>query len=1075
MVALVASLGGAGYLFVFIPRSNIANVSLSEATTTLDQGQKITVTAAVVDPKGLNQAEKAALTWVASPADALQVTATGVGYTVEVRALKPGNATLSAKATYLGSSKSSEVAFTIRALHFGIDASKVDPVVGEPIVLTVTALRSDSTPAKGYTDTVTLSADDATAISFPLSRGVFSSSDFGRRAFPGVVIQKPGPVHVFVTDTVAPIKGNATLLGDQRPVPDFTINPTPNDPMKIALDGGGSFDPDSGDAVTAYEWDFGDESLPLAGRTATHEYTTPGAYAITLSVKDTHQASNKTMRPYTALAPPVARFLMVPMVNITNASQHIEGIQALAFATGSYDPDGSIVKYTWAWGDETSDVTVLPWALHTYELKTENKTVRIGLVVKDDDGLTATFGRTVKVTPEHLPPLSSFSISYVDALNLEVRVDGSPSTDLNGDLISYDWSWGDGSWTNKSWPNANSTHTYELKGNYTIGLTVVDSTGLTNTTWAAVTVIAPPLPPKAAFTIERTQLHVRVDGSQSSDPNKDIATYAWDWGDAKQTAPSNEPTASHDYAAAGVYSLTLTVTDATHQQAKKSRWASLADTTLDYTYYDFFKFPYGEWWDYRTAIYGDRAINAECFNRTSIADGVCTPLNPNVPDYETYPYTDWYPLPGSLGWDSTSNNPMIYAPYRFKVTGANVPGYNLSEPVFLPVLNYGEPSGSRLDFNWKFQYLDKATGDALAAIGCAVDSSNFDGFYGRSQVDLTMDVQESKRIFGVKATDAASAKAWWSANADDACYAESSSERTLEDWFYAMGGSNKAIGKYDITNSFEWYYQPFYTQVTASVDADGTTHVSIDTAAWGTEVLLTRMFYWGNVSYAKNYLDSTKARGWWGMELAWFEDMNFKGSLGQVNFNFNLTSVMEYHFQQLSLPGPDGRLDRKGDIPYWTWGPILSDYTNDYNPVHTLSELDRYPSPPYNYVHSTPGGTTYGRNKPYDYAPIRWDLALGQAWHFQFPKGNVVSYDPNLTPVPANPNGAASGPQFVTISSPLSYLATNPTGYGTWDAQAITWEVNGPATTGGPSGAPGNYALEPWGAIKLIPSQLLPS
>ena len=109
--------------------------------------------------------------------------------------------------------------------------------------------------------------------------------------------------------------------------------------------------------------------------------------------------------------------------------------------------------------------------------------------------------------------------------------------------------------------------------------------------------------------------------------------------------------------------------------------------SLSYQFSDFFNVPYGEWWDYRFATYGDLPINADCFNATSIADGVCVPSNAAIKDSETYPYTNWYPLPGDLNWSGVSNNPMIYAPYRFTATGASVPGYNRSEPVFLPVLN----------------------------------------------------------------------------------------------------------------------------------------------------------------------------------------------------------------------------------------------------------------------------------------------------------------------------------------------------------------------------------------------------
>ena len=36
--------------------------------------------------------------------------------------------------------------------------------------------------------------------------------------------------------------------------------------------------------------------------------------------------------------------------------------------------------------------------------------------------------------------------------------------------------------------------------------------------------------------------------------------------------------------------------------------------SINYRFDDFFNVPYGEWWDYRFASYGDLPINSDCFN-----------------------------------------------------------------------------------------------------------------------------------------------------------------------------------------------------------------------------------------------------------------------------------------------------------------------------------------------------------------------------------------------------------------------------------------------------------------------------
>jgi PKD repeat protein len=70
--------------------------------------------------------------------------------------------------------------------------------------------------------------------------------------------------------------------------------------------------------------------------------------------------------------------------------------------------------------------------------------------------------------------------------------------------------------------------------------------------------VGPNLPPQAAFTASVSTLNATVDGSMSADSDGTIVSYAWDFGDS---ATATGPTASHAYAVAGTYQVTLVVTD----------------------------------------------------------------------------------------------------------------------------------------------------------------------------------------------------------------------------------------------------------------------------------------------------------------------------------------------------------------------------------------------------------------------------------------------------------------------------------------------------------------------------------
>ena len=71
-------------------------------------------------------------------------------------------------------------------------------------------------------------------------------------------------------------------------------------------------------------------------------------------------------------------------------------------------------------------------------------------------------------------------------------------------------------------------------------------------------------PPVAALSISPTGMGMagatryRFDASGSSDPDRDTLTFSWDFGDGSQ---GTQETTTHVYAAAGAYSVTLTVSD----------------------------------------------------------------------------------------------------------------------------------------------------------------------------------------------------------------------------------------------------------------------------------------------------------------------------------------------------------------------------------------------------------------------------------------------------------------------------------------------------------------------------------
>ena len=79
----------------------------------------------------------------------------------------------------------------------------------------------------------------------------------------------------------------------------------------------------------------------------------------------------------------------------------------------------------------------------------------------------------------------------------------------------------------------------------------------------------------AAFSESCSGLVCGFDGSGSSDPDGDgVVGFAWDFGDGGE---SDEAEPEHEFAAAGVYEVTLTVTDGRGGQGSVTRSVTVAE------------------------------------------------------------------------------------------------------------------------------------------------------------------------------------------------------------------------------------------------------------------------------------------------------------------------------------------------------------------------------------------------------------------------------------------------------------------------------------------------------------------
>jgi len=241
-------------------------------------------------------------------------------------------------------------------------------------------------------------------------------------------------------------------------------------------------------------------------------------------------------------------------------------------ASESTDSDGVIVGWLWDFGDGSDTVTG-ETARHTFVSLSETSRFTVTLTVTDDDRAKSQVSQTIEVLVggdieedgEGLPVARFTRDKIIGLIPLTVTFNASDSTGGEGDIIAYDWDFGDGAIASGN----PVTHTFEPERTeeFTVTLTVWTDEGVFDWGQEVVIVIVPAdetgdEEPTAEIFFEDPEMIYESDerpnipslfevtfdpGGSYADAGHEIEYYLWEFGDGEIHIEESDLTVTHIY------------------------------------------------------------------------------------------------------------------------------------------------------------------------------------------------------------------------------------------------------------------------------------------------------------------------------------------------------------------------------------------------------------------------------------------------------------------------------------------------------------------------------------------------
>ncbi len=308
------------------------------------------------------------------------------------------------------------------------------------------------------------------------------------------------------------------------------------------VDASNSYDADG--SITSYEWLL-DNKVISTNPKFTYTFKLPGVKKIKLRITDDENVSNSiTEKEITVFVN------SSPEINYLSSINTCNNLVTLS-ASKAYDKDGDTMSFMWNLGDgQTSygrSVT------HRYSASGSYPVV---LTVDDGHNLTNSVAvKQIEVKINSVPVANAGEDELICTGDV-VILDASESFDADGDLLKYEWDFGDSTTAT----GVTVDKVYPLPGLYEVKLKVSDNSLLEcNSSYDTkiLKVVDSPVAFAGEDILACSHEEVFFNAFKSTDSDGIVNTFSWDFGDG--TTGGGEKT-SHVYKEPGVYTVILTIT-----------------------------------------------------------------------------------------------------------------------------------------------------------------------------------------------------------------------------------------------------------------------------------------------------------------------------------------------------------------------------------------------------------------------------------------------------------------------------------------------------------------------------------